>query len=237
LFRPYTSAGSVITILDPTEHRERRAIWNRVFSSSALKAYEPLLQVRVAQLGTALAARAGQPLDLAEWLGFLALDFMGSFSFSGAFDFLARGEDSAGFHALLMKSLASWEALGTIPWCRALVLSLPKTGTNSYRDFARRMIRNRVQNGSQHRDVFYYLVRHEMVIINGYCCSSLPAAERGRGRRPSAAERGHPRKRGLNGHRRRLRLHVYSACERHSVPHGTPRLLRASPGGARRGGR
>ena len=50
--------------------QRRRRPWNRAFSGTALKEYNPMIQTRVQELGDALAARRGQVVDLAEWIGF-----------------------------------------------------------------------------------------------------------------------------------------------------------------------
>ena len=62
---------------DPLTHQRRRRPWNRAFSSAALRDFEPAIQHRVHQLANALAARAGQRIDFAEWVSFFTYDFMG----------------------------------------------------------------------------------------------------------------------------------------------------------------
>ena len=71
----------LISIPDVNEHRERRKLWNHGFTTSALRDYQPILSNRVLQLAENLNKRAGkdsykgEPLDLAEWVGFFACVF------------------------------------------------------------------------------------------------------------------------------------------------------------------
>jgi cytochrome P450 len=148
----------VLTILDPAEHNQRRRIWDRGFSATALKSYEPMLDARVSQLSAALEGRVGEPVDLAQWIGFMTLDFMGDFSLNGQFDFLARGEDAAGFHEFIIKAVTRLELLGAIPWIRPFVLALPRVGLKAFQEFSLRVVKSRIENGSKYRDIFYYLV-------------------------------------------------------------------------------
>jgi hypothetical protein len=106
----------------------------------------------------ALSARSGQPVDLAQWISFMTLDFMGDFGYGGAFDLMASGEDTLGYHGFASQVLARGEALGTIPWVRPFVLALPKLEAQTWRNFAYRTVVNRVEQGSDIRDIFYYLV-------------------------------------------------------------------------------
>jgi cytochrome P450 len=54
--------------MTPAEHAERRKIWDRAFTPSALKLYEPLLDARVTELVEQLSARVDTEIDIAEWL-------------------------------------------------------------------------------------------------------------------------------------------------------------------------
>ena len=71
----------MVSIPDVNEHRERRKLWNPGFTTSALRDYQPVLSNRVLQLAEHLNKRAGkgsnkgEPLDLAEWMGFFTFVF------------------------------------------------------------------------------------------------------------------------------------------------------------------
>ena len=79
-YKPGTPPN-IVTIPDVNEHLERRKLWNHGFTTWALKDYQPILSNRVLQLAEHLIKRAGkgsnkgEPLDLAEWVGFFACVF------------------------------------------------------------------------------------------------------------------------------------------------------------------
>lgn len=75
----------LIAMTDAREHAIRRRIWNRAFSSGALRQYEPLLKKRALQLCDDLerrvimgaimeknGKRTGVEVDLAQWLSYFS---------------------------------------------------------------------------------------------------------------------------------------------------------------------
>lgn len=70
------SIPNIATIPDVDSHRERRKLWNRAFTTSALKDYQPMVAARVLQLDDELSKRAAKidegskPVNLAEWMAF-----------------------------------------------------------------------------------------------------------------------------------------------------------------------
>jgi cytochrome P450 len=156
---PYGNAGHLLSQLDPAVHNKRRRVWDRAFTPGAIAAYEPFLQRRVRTLLAQLDAHAGQSIDIAEWLGFVTMDFMGDFACGGAFDATARGEDKDGFHALAITALRALEALGAVPWLRALVARAP-SDANKFLAMAMGVLHKRRAEGSSVRDLFHHLVCH-----------------------------------------------------------------------------
>jgi hypothetical protein len=66
--KPAGTTGSLLSQMTPVGHAERRKIWDRAFTASALKSYEPLLGARVSELAQQLSAHLGTNIDIAEWL-------------------------------------------------------------------------------------------------------------------------------------------------------------------------
>lgn len=66
---PY-GARNMISIRDPHEHARRRKPWNRAFSTTAVKDFEPTAQKRAYQLMRMLEekAKANEPIDLLRWM-------------------------------------------------------------------------------------------------------------------------------------------------------------------------
>lgn len=155
---PYHTKGPLISVVDPAEHSQRRRIWDRAFTASAVKSYEPMLQGRLDQLINSLVARTNTPINISEWFELFSIDFMGDFAFGGMFNTMAHGEDVTGLHKSMNQLLRFNEILGTIPWIRPIVLRLPKTKAKEMLALALGLADQRKKQGSQTRDLFYYLV-------------------------------------------------------------------------------
>jgi cytochrome P450 len=144
----------MLRLLDPAEHSKRRKLWDRAFTPSALKSYQPMLSARVAELRAHLLSRAGAPLDLASWMGWLATDFMGDFAWGGAFALMTAGADKDDVHGLGVGMLRKTEVFGTAPWVRPLSAGYPAR----WLALTTRAVRTRMERGSAFRDLFHYLV-------------------------------------------------------------------------------
>jgi cytochrome P450 len=140
------------------DHGRRRRIWDRAFTPAAVKSYRPLLHNRLVQLTEQLDARVGKPLDLAEWMSFLSVDFMGDFAYGGMFNSVTQGVDHAGVHDAGVVLLGASETLGTLPWLRPIVARLIQYRPPAFRDLAIRVVESRQEKGTSFRDLFYYLV-------------------------------------------------------------------------------
>jgi hypothetical protein len=79
-----------------------------------------MLQARVAELVNSISAHSGQQIDLAAWVAYMALDFMGDFAFGGVLNLMEKGEDPEDLRKLGENFLGTAEALGTVPWSNAL---------------------------------------------------------------------------------------------------------------------
>jgi cytochrome P450 len=156
--KPYASSGNLLNIMDPAEHGKRRRVWDRAFTPTAVKSYDPMLHARVGQFVSELEHRVGQTVDIADWFGFFTFDFMGDFAFAGAFDCMKDGKDTHGFHDLSMNGLYFVEKFGTMPWLRPIILSIPGLGIGKFSRMAMNAARTRQESGSQIRDLFFYLV-------------------------------------------------------------------------------
>jgi cytochrome P450 len=83
---------------------------------------------------------------------------MGDFAFSGLFNTMRAGADTTHTRHAIEEAIAMGEALGTIPWTRALVLKLSGTKNNAALEMARAVVEKRKAQGAPTRDLFYYLV-------------------------------------------------------------------------------
>jgi hypothetical protein len=155
---------ALLFIMNSADHGKRRRIWDRAFTPSALKSYEPMMQARVDELNTRLSERHGQEIDLAAWLAYLSLDVMGDFAFGGVFNFLNRGEDPEGFSKLGEKFLGLVEALGTIPWINVLLQALPEPPFPLH-IMAEKLLQKRKVTPPKTKDLLYHLVSLRLLNI------------------------------------------------------------------------
>lgn len=97
---PVGESRPLVEERDPAEHQKRRRPWNRAFSSSSLKNYEPMVLDRCRELVAQLAMRQGEVVDVVTWMRSLAYVY----SSCAIIIFLS--------HARRLDS-TSWEA-----WCK-----------------------------------------------------------------------------------------------------------------------
>jgi hypothetical protein len=102
--------------------------------------------------------RTGQTVDLAEWASLLALDFMGDFAYSGAFNTMKAGADLAGVRKIGEHGVMALEILGTIPWIRPITLAFPQKQAKKMLSTSLAFAERRKAQGASVRDLFYYLV-------------------------------------------------------------------------------
>lgn len=150
--------GNILSVIDAAEHNRRRRVWDRAFTAGAVKSYEPMLQRRVNELVQVLAAHSGTSIDISEWLGLFSIDFMGDFAFGGMFDMMKYGKNTTSLHKTVTQSLKMIEVFGTVPWVRSIVQILPGTKAKDMQSMGSGVAERRKQQGSQTRDLFYYLV-------------------------------------------------------------------------------
>jgi cytochrome P450 len=174
----------LITIVDPAEHSRRRRIWEPAFTPTAIKSYAAPLRTRVEQLSAQLSARLGTPLDIAEWLGFLTIDFMGDFAFGSLFNLITDGADHRGIHKHGVDGLRGVEVLGTIPWIRPLVLARPNPSIKKRFAVALGVVEKRQQERSERRDLSYYLVRPALAPLHRIPLTRAQMNEGGKGPHP-----------------------------------------------------
>lgn len=118
-----------------------------------------MVHARLTQLLDSLAKRAGQTLDLSEWIGYFVLDVMGDFAFGGIYEFLKRGADYNGVHELMIKFTHVEEFFGTTPWTRALFNIASSSQATEMKRISLEVAKKRMAEGSQVRDLVYYLVQ------------------------------------------------------------------------------
>nr|BAL05147.1 cytochrome P450 [Phanerodontia chrysosporium] len=154
---------SLIGFRDPKEHQRRRRRWNRAFNTASVKEFNPIIQARVQELGDAFAAREGQVLDLAEWIGFFTYDFMGDMVFGGWTHMVREGADHNGLWQLIKSGMKVSFVYEHIPWLSYYVKKLPGAGSDlkMMRAMAFGQTEKRYATATTTRDLFYYLTNED----------------------------------------------------------------------------
>ncbi|KIJ23223.1 hypothetical protein M422DRAFT_276244 [Sphaerobolus stellatus SS14] len=155
------STGSLHATLDPEEHAQRRKIWERGLTSSAIQDYADALFKRVQQLIEILEIRRGVPFDLSGWISCMAFDFMGDLTFGGAYNLMDAGKDRMASPPQTMTHMVSLkrEVVANVPWLEAFAgLIGSNKSIRKLRKFALHSVLARKEKGSSTKDLFYYLL-------------------------------------------------------------------------------
>ncbi|KAJ5758202.1 Cytochrome P450 [Penicillium nucicola] len=75
-------------------HAQRRKVWDRGFSTRALRDYEPRITLYTDQLIAGIEKNVGSPMNITPWFNYYSFDVMGDMAFGHSFDMLLTGEDS-----------------------------------------------------------------------------------------------------------------------------------------------
>ncbi|KAF7846282.1 hypothetical protein BT93_L4670 [Corymbia citriodora subsp. variegata] len=82
---------SLHMVRDKTEHARRRRVWDRGFSSKALRDYEPRVKKYTDQLLEHIEATKGMSINVTDWFNYYSFDVMGDLAFGKSFGMLASG--------------------------------------------------------------------------------------------------------------------------------------------------
>lgn len=156
---------------DPILHMHQRKPWNRAFSSTAMKEYEPIVAKRIRQLVGCLedmTQRSDQKgsavVNMAQWLKYFTTDFMGDMAFGGGFEIMKAGRDTDGLWTLLESGMSISGALSHVPYVFPLLIAI--TGKRSplvrFRAFCKKRALERLRIGANRKDLFYYLSGEEL---------------------------------------------------------------------------
>ncbi|KAF7373203.1 Cytochrome P450 [Mycena sanguinolenta] len=147
--------GDLINTRDLNVHAKSRKTWDTAFIPAAIKGYKAMLIRRVAQLVEALGSQTDATVDLSQ-----CFDFMGDLAFGGGFE-LMRDGDSDGLWHMMERGLYLPALTQQVPWCLGFLPYFSMAGkkeSDALRKFALDQAKRRLQEGSIHNDLFYYLM-------------------------------------------------------------------------------
>ncbi|RDB26248.1 hypothetical protein Hypma_006424 [Hypsizygus marmoreus] len=156
----------MIALRDKTDHTRRRRPWTRAFSTAALKGYEGILTNRCLQLVETLGYQKGT-VDMTQWIGYFAYDFMNDLAFSGGTEMMRDGDVDGLWH-LMEAAQVNAIFMGHVPWLGALFLRLPNFAKDlkAFRAHAKKQAIARKKRGSPHKDLFHHLIDEDGVASN-----------------------------------------------------------------------
>ncbi|KAF7974446.1 hypothetical protein HWV62_12184 [Athelia sp. TMB] len=148
---PAGSPGALITYRDRDQHKARRRLWDRAFSTASVKGYDDLIIARMRELTAQFEKRSGQIIDLSLWVSF--------FSFGAGFDMMQNGSDVTGVWAALDAMNIMTAVLAHIPWSFTYQRLIPGIGgpRERFLNVAKAYVSRRIQRGSVIKDLFYHL--------------------------------------------------------------------------------
>ncbi|KAI0367365.1 high nitrogen upregulated cytochrome P450 monooxygenase 2 [Pilatotrama ljubarskyi] len=144
-------------IMDPQVHQERRKLWNRAMSASALKEYEPQIANRANQLVHVLESQKDD-FDIGQFVKFFAYDFMCDMAYGGGSELLRDGDEHNIWHTL-EEGMPAATFLSHVPWLGPYFGSLPVISAPVARllSHCREYTLQRIRRGTVRKDVFHYL--------------------------------------------------------------------------------
>ncbi|GME33310.1 Cytochrome P450 [Neofusicoccum parvum] len=160
---------SLFNIISFQLHNKRRRIYDQGFSTKALTNYEPRVQSKVSTLLENFSKRAGQPLNVTEWMSFFAFDVMGDVVYSKDYNMMAKADgkiEADGRQATLQNLHDGMKFLGyggTVPWIlRMMVQAGIKNDFQIMQSWCRGPMRDKQANwkkGDTQTDASSYLLK------------------------------------------------------------------------------
>ncbi|CAG8972199.1 hypothetical protein HYALB_00007341 [Hymenoscyphus albidus] len=109
---------------DKATHDSRRKIWDRAFSTKALRDYEGRVRQYTDQLISQLNERSGKAVNACEWFNFYAFDIMGDMAFGTPFDMVKNGKAHSVI-TLMTEGMANLGPLTPIIWILPILKAIP----------------------------------------------------------------------------------------------------------------
>ncbi|PIL25991.1 cytochrome P450 [Ganoderma sinense ZZ0214-1] len=150
----------MVGIQDVDEHMRRRRPWARGLSTSASKAYQPLIAKRARQLVNRLEGQSRE-VNLEQWFDRLSYDIMNDMAFGGGSNQLQDG-DTDDFRRMLNDGMAVGSFFGHVPYVGVWIGLIPAAVAplNTLIKYGEACAALRVSQGSKTHDLFHFL-NHE----------------------------------------------------------------------------
>ncbi|KAJ7575924.1 cytochrome P450, partial [Mycena floridula] len=153
------SPTSLLAMRDIIEHRKRRKTWNNAFGTAALRSYQDAISNVLEIMLSGLDQKLNQTLDFNLWLMYYNFDAMGQVTYGNHFN-LMQGNTTQQVRNAARQTLRLSTVAAQTPWAYRLMTFWKPGSLNSmwnFREFAISTTLQRLQNGSNSKDLFYYL--------------------------------------------------------------------------------
>ncbi|KAL5511173.1 hypothetical protein ACEPAH_4388 [Sanghuangporus vaninii] len=155
-------------------HDERRKLWNRGFTTAALKELQIAVEERVLELVEELSKRVSprsekkeSSLDLAHWLSSFAYDIMGDMVFGGGFSLMRQGDENE------VRSVFNdyMKVIGIIEHISWIVGLLHKSAAvpekqRRFQEFVAQRYEMRKNQDATKRDLFHYITNEDEMEVS-----------------------------------------------------------------------
>lgn len=144
---------------DRVTHDKRRKVWDRGFSTKALRNYEGRVTSYADELVAQLDAFRGKAVNATHWFNYYAFDAIGDLGFGKTFDMLKTGEKHNALK-LLHEVQVPLGFLSPIPWIFPILIKAPRLmdGLNGFISFCSKQIDIRRVNEPSVPDIMTWLI-------------------------------------------------------------------------------
>ncbi|KAJ3564856.1 hypothetical protein NPX13_g7701 [Xylaria arbuscula] len=129
---------NLVQLRDRAEHdRRRRHGWDLAFTTKALRSYDSRVVKYADQFVAQMHRRAGQPINITDWLEWYAFDVMGDLAFGRSFKALEHGQSHIFIDTMHQTSALPLGCLGTLPWVIQTIANLVPPRLNPFMTLVR----------------------------------------------------------------------------------------------------
>ncbi|KAB5546803.1 cytochrome P450 [Coniochaeta sp. 2T2.1] len=147
------------TVRDQKKHDNRRKVFSKAFSPSAMKDYDTRVVVHCEEFVRQMRRLAGQPFDASAWLKYFAFDVMGDLGLGKEFHMMTS-EKNRWIPDLLETSMGTVGITTPIPWVAPILRKIPGAGKHAkaWLDFVGSQVQERVEKQVDRPDILSHLV-------------------------------------------------------------------------------
>ncbi|KAI0191377.1 cytochrome P450 monooxygenase-like protein [Xylaria flabelliformis] len=129
---------NLVQLRDRAEHdRRRRHGWDLAFTTKALRSYDSRVLKYADQFVAQMQRKAGQAINVTNWLEWYAFDVMGDLAFGRSFKALEHGKSHLYIDTMHATSALPLGCLGTMPWLIQTMTNLVPKRLNPFMNLVR----------------------------------------------------------------------------------------------------